>query len=118
MFNLILNRLVDASTARTMKKYMTYPAAQTAIVFINVQQALMVNQQELASNLERLQELARTKKFRIIHAPYGAVSQQHYPSPAQTQLTQLLEATPDGREKSPKHLHHITKILCSIAAQP
>ena len=75
MFDRISNRISDASVTRAMKKYRTCPATRTAIIFVNVQQALMANQPSLMANLERLQTLAREKAFRIVHAPYDVSSQ-------------------------------------------
>ena len=98
MFNRMLNHVVDAYASFAMRKYRTYPAARTAVVFVNVQRAFTGPQQGIVPNLQRLLALAREKGFRVVHAPFGGHSKQRYPSPAQIQLTQLLEAMPNGKE--------------------
>ncbi len=95
MLNRLLDRVVNSYASFAMRKYRTYPAQTTAILFVNVQGAFTTQQLGIVPNLKRLLALAREKGFRIVHAPFGGYSQR-YPSPAQTQLTKLLEAQPTG----------------------
>ena len=84
-----------------MRKYRTYPAATTAVLFVNLQRALTPQEQGITPSLKRLQTLAREKGFLMVHAPFGGHSQR-YPSPAQVRMTQLLESMPNGREIPPE----------------
>ncbi|TWT79662.1 putative hydrolase [Planctomycetes bacterium CA13] len=97
MFNRLLDRAVNKYVSFAMRKYRTYPAARTAVLFVNVQQAFACQLQGIMPGLLQLHTLAREKGVRIVHAPYGGHS-QHYPSPAQIRLTELLDSTPNGRE--------------------
>ena len=101
MFNRMLDRVANMYTSFAMRKYRTYPAATTAVLFVNVQRAFTSQQQGIVPSLRRMQALAREKGFRIIHAPFGVYSQR-YPSPAHIQLSQLLGAKPNGREIPPE----------------
>jgi nicotinamidase-related amidase len=100
MFNRVLNQVVNAYATFAMSKYRTYPAAKTAVVFVNVQRAFTASQQGIVHNLVRLQTLAREQGFRVVHAPFGSYLQLRFPSPAQIQLAQLIEAMPNGEEIS------------------
>jgi nicotinamidase-related amidase len=97
VFNRMLNRVVNTYTSFATRKYRVYPAAKTAVLFVNVQRAFTAQQQNIVPSLRRLYALARQKGFRIIHAPFGGCSQR-YPSPANIRLSELLEAEPNGRE--------------------
>ena len=95
MFNKFSNKIVDAYTSLRLKKYQTYPPTKTAILLINVQNAFMTGQQELAQELQRLLVLAKKNNFLVVYAPFGG-NAQTYPSPAQQKLTLLLEDMEQG----------------------
>ncbi|MEO2047029.1 MAG: hypothetical protein ABGX16_10690 [Pirellulales bacterium] len=97
-----------------MRKYRTYPAATTAVLFVNLQRALAPQEQGITPSLKRLQALAREKGFRIVHAPFGGHSQR-YPSPAQVRLTQRLESMPNGREIPPEFAPRSSDIVWTLA---
>jgi nicotinamidase-related amidase len=101
VINYILDLVANTYVSFAMRKYRTYPAATTAVLFVNLQRALAPQEQGITPSLKRLQALAREKGFRIVHAPFGGHSQR-YPSPAQVRLTQRLESMPNGREIPPE----------------
>ena len=96
MFNFLLNKFFDLMTSFALRKYKVYPAATTAVVYVNLQRAFVANQPELMENLKRLHALAQKKGFQIVHAPYRATTQKQYPVPGEVQLMQKLAAMPDG----------------------
>lgn len=95
MFNKWSNKIVNAYTSFRIKKYQTYPATKTAILLINVQKAFMVGQEDLSRELQHLLALAKKNNFLVVHAPFGG-SAQTFPSPAQQELTRLLEGMEQG----------------------
>jgi nicotinamidase-related amidase len=101
MFNRLLDRAVNKYVSFMVRKYRTYPAAKTSVLFVNIQRAFTPQLQGITTGLKQLQALAREKGFRIVHVPFGGQSQR-YPSPAQLRLTELLESTPNGREIPPE----------------
>lgn len=101
MFNRLLDRATNMYVSFAMRKYRCYPAATTAVLFVNVQRGLTSQQQSIVPSLCRLQELARQKGFRIIHAPFGGHSQR-YPSPAHIKLSGLLDEQENGSEIPPE----------------
>lgn len=115
MFNRLLDRAVNKYVSFAMRKYRTYPAAKTAVLFVNVQQAFTRQLQGIMPGLIKLQNLAREKGVRIVHAPFGGHSQR-YPPPAQIRLTKLLESTPNGREIPIELAAHSSDIL--LRARP
>lgn len=100
MFNRTMDRIVNASASFAMRKYRTYPAAKTAVLFVNVQKAFTDAQQSVVPHLRQLDGLARSSGFRVVHAPYGGNSQR-YPSPGHVRLTELLATTDNGDAFTP-----------------
>ena len=96
MLNTLLNRLLNASIMRQMKDYHSYPAAKTAVVFVDAQQAFLDGQPEVTDKMAQLQSLARSHKFHLIYAPYGGVLRQNYPSPAQRWMRDVLKSQSKG----------------------
>lgn len=115
MFNRMLDRAVNKYVSFAMRKYRTYSAAKTAVLFVNVQRAFARQLQGIMPGLIQLQNLARERGVCIVHAPFGGHSQCH-PSPAQIRLMELLESIPNGREIPHELAAHSSDIL--LRARP
>ena len=80
MLNTLLNQLADRSISANMASYQIYPARGTAVLFVDAQEAFLTNQKPLIARLRALKQLAHANRFLLIHAQYGGLRGQTYPS--------------------------------------
>lgn len=98
----MLNRFINAATGwyvrRGVRGYHRYPADKTAVVFIDVQQAFLGQEQPLARSLADLARLARSRGFLVIHAPIAVNADARFQTPARRQIDQALAGHPDASD--------------------
>ena len=98
----MLNRLLNSATAwyvqRSFRSYHHYPADKTAVVFIDVQNALIAAAPALTESLGSLARLARTQGFLVIHAKMAASSDTRHPTPALIEIERLLSGEADSSD--------------------
>ena len=124
----MLNRLLNAATAwylrRGLRAYHQYPADKTAVIFIDVQQAFITPEPDLAESLASLALLARSRGFLVIHASMEVYSQASFPTPAHREIERALSSWPDSAhiasavDPSPSDIVLPSRTTLSIFGRP